>query len=43
MVKSEVVIWSVLLSVVTMICNGPLGDLLILLTTPVLLKHAKKA
>ena len=43
MVKSEVVIWSVLLSVATMICNGPLGDLLILLTTPVLLKHAKKA
>jgi hypothetical protein len=41
-IKSEVVIWSVLLSIVTLLCNGPLGDLLILLTTPLLLKHAKK-
>jgi hypothetical protein len=42
-VKSEVAIWSVLLSIVTMLCNGPLGDLLILLTAPILLKNAKKA
>ena len=41
-VKSEAAIWSVLLSTVTMLCNGPLGDLLILLTAPILLKHAKK-
>lgn len=41
-VKSEVVTWSVLLSAVTMLCNGPLGDLLILLTTPILLKNIKK-
>jgi len=40
-VKSEAVIWSVLLSIVTMLCNGPLGDLLILLTAPILLKHVK--
>jgi hypothetical protein len=42
-VKSEVLTWSVLLSIVTLLCNGPLGDVLILLTTPILLKHAKKA
>jgi hypothetical protein len=41
-VKSEVAIWSVLLSIVTLLCNGPLGDLLILLSTPILLKYAKK-
>ncbi|MEE9495149.1 MAG: hypothetical protein V3V39_01380 [Desulfobacterales bacterium] len=41
-VKSEAVIWSVLLSIVTMLCNGPLGDLLILLTAPILFRHAKK-
>lgn len=41
-VKSEAAIWSVLLSIVTMLCNGPLGDLLILLTAPILLKHVKK-
>ena len=42
-VKSEVMIWSVLLSIVTLLCTGPLGDALILLTAPVLLKHVKKA
>jgi hypothetical protein len=42
-VKSEVQIWSVLLSVVTLICNGPLGDGLILLAAPILLKQVKKA
>ena len=36
-VKSEVVLWSVLLSIVTLLCNGPLGDVLILLATPLLL------
>ena len=41
-VKSEVALWSVLLSIVTMLCNGPLGDLLILLTAPLLLKNIKK-
>ena len=42
LVKSEVLTWSVLLSIVTLLCNGPLGDVLILLSTPVLLKHVKK-
>ena len=41
-VKSEAAIWSVLLSIVIMLCNGPLGDLLILLSAPILLKYAKK-
>ena len=41
-VKSEVIIWSVLLSGVTLICNGPLGDLLVLLAAPLLLKNIKK-
>jgi hypothetical protein len=41
-VKSEVIIWSVLLSGVTLICNGPLGDLLVLLAAPLLLKNVKK-
>ena len=42
-VKSEVLLWSVLLSIVTLLCNGPLGDVLILLATPILLKHVKKS
>ena len=42
-VSSEIMIWSLLLSIVTLLCNGPLGDALILLATPVLLKHVKKA
>ena len=42
LVKSEVLTWSVLLSIVTLLCNGPLGDVLILLSTPILLKHVKK-
>jgi len=42
LVKSEVIIWSVLLSGITLICNGPLGDLLVLLAAPHLLKNIKK-
>ena len=42
LVKSEVIIWSVLLSGITLICNGPLGDLLVLLAAPLLLKNIKK-
>jgi hypothetical protein len=42
MIKSEAVIWSVLLSSVTLLCNGPLGDLLVILAVPTLLKYAKK-
>jgi hypothetical protein len=42
MIKSEAVIWSVLLSSVTLLCNGPLGDLLVILAVPTLLKYTKK-
>ena len=42
MIKSEVIIWSVLLSSVTLLCNGPVGDLLVILATPTLLKFIKK-
>ena len=41
-VKSEVFIWSILLSSITLLCNGPMGDLLVLIATPILLKHTKK-
>ena len=40
-VKSEVFIWSILLSGITLVCNGPLGDLMVLIATPTLLKHTK--
>ncbi|MBW2468338.1 MAG: hypothetical protein JRE62_03500, partial [Deltaproteobacteria bacterium] len=43
MVRSEVFIWSILLSTITLLCNGPLGDLLVLIATPSLLKHTKQA
>ena len=41
LVKSEVMIWSILLSGVTLLCNGPVGDLLVLIAAPTLLKHAR--
>jgi len=42
MIKSEAIIWSVLLSSVSLLCNGPVGDLLVILATPTVLKAAKK-
>jgi len=42
MIKSEAIVWSVLLSGVTLLCNGPLGDLLVILAAPGLLKATKK-
>jgi len=42
MIKSEATIWSVLLSSVSLLCNGPVGDLLVLLAAPTLLKATKK-
>jgi hypothetical protein len=42
LVKSEVQLWSALLSIVTLLCNGPLGDALILLSAPLLFKNVKK-
>ncbi|MGD2097849.1 MAG: hypothetical protein PVG35_09725 [Desulfobacterales bacterium] len=40
-VQHEAFIWSVLLSAITLLCNGPVGDLLVLIATPSLLKHTK--
>ena len=42
MIKSEVIIWSVLLSSVTLLCNGPVGDLLVIFAAPTLLKSIKE-
>lgn len=42
LVESEVYIYSIILSFITLLCNGPLGDIIILLACPVLLKHANK-
>ena len=41
-VQSEVYIYSIILSFITLLCNGPLGDIFILLATPIMLKHAQK-
>ncbi len=41
LVTSEVRIYSVILSFITLLCNGPLGDLFILCAAPNMLKHAK--
>ncbi len=41
MVYSEVQLYTLILSSVTLLCNGPVGDFLILCATPVMLKHAK--
>jgi hypothetical protein len=41
LVVSEVRIYSIILSVITLLCNGPLGDILILCAAPSMLKHAK--
>ena len=40
-VDSEIYIYTLILSVVTLLCNGPLGDLFILAAAPGLLKHVK--
>ena len=42
LVESEVYIYSIILSFVTLLCNGPVGDILILLASPVMLRHANK-
>ena len=41
-VKSEVLIYSAILSAIVLVCNGPLGDIFILISTPVMLKAANK-
>ena len=40
-VNSEVYLYSIILSFLTLLCNGPLGDVLILCATPLMLKYAK--
>lgn len=42
LVHSEVFIYSVLLSAIVLLCNGPLGDVFILIAAPVMLKITKK-
>jgi hypothetical protein len=42
LVESEVYIYSIILSFITLLCNGPLGDIFILLVSPIMLKHARK-
>lgn len=41
LVTSEVRLYSVILSSITLLCNGPLGDFFILCAAPNMLKHAK--
>jgi len=41
LVKSEVFFYSVVLSAIVMICNGPLGDIFILIAAPAMLKLTK--
>ena len=42
MVYSEVRLYTMILSSVTLLCNGPVGDFLILCAAPSMLKHAKQ-
>jgi hypothetical protein len=42
LVESEVYIYSIILSFITLLCNGPLGDIFILIVSPIMLKHARK-
>ena len=39
MVRSEVLVYSTLLSMIVLICNGPIGDILILIAAPVMIKQ----
>lgn len=42
LVNSEVYLYSVILSIVTLVCNGPIGDILILCAAPIMFRHAKR-
>jgi len=42
LVQSEVLIYSVVLSSIVLVCNGPVGDIFILIAAPVMLKITKK-
>ena len=41
LVESEVQLYAIVLSFITLLCNGPLGDIFILCAAPSMLKHAK--
>jgi hypothetical protein len=41
LVVSEVRIYSIILSLITLLCNGPLGDFFILCAAPSMFKHVK--
>ena len=42
MVQSEVRLYTMILSAITLLCNGPVGDFLILCAAPGMLKHTKQ-
>jgi hypothetical protein len=42
LVQSEFYIYSIILSFITLLCNGPLGDVAILCAAPGMLKYTKK-
>jgi hypothetical protein len=42
LVQSEVFVYSVILSAVTLVCNGPLGDLFLIFSAPTILKYVPK-
>jgi len=42
MVNSEVHLYTMILSSITLLCNGPIGDILILCAAPSMLKHVKQ-
>jgi hypothetical protein len=41
-VHSEVYLYSIILSLVTLLCNGPVGDILILCAAPAMFKYVKR-
>jgi hypothetical protein len=42
LVQSEVFIYSVVLSAIVLVCNGPVGDIFILIAAPVMLKITRQ-
>jgi len=42
LVHSEVFIYSIIFSSVTLLCNGPIGDFLILCAAPSMLRHSSR-
>ena len=42
MVQSEVRLYTMILSSITLVCNGPVGDFLILCAAPGMFKHLKR-